>query len=336
LLNFDRKEPPAVPRHAATVVVVRQRADDESQGLEVFCVLRHPKSSFLGGAVVFPGGKVDPADSAGRWDELATEPHPRGVEMVDASHPPGLTPRAIAVAACRETLEEACIIPLDAPLDDASVGALRLEAASYDGGFAPKPPLMALQDGLAAALARRGLRLAVDRLVPWARWVTPEAEARRFDARFFLLELPPGQVGRHDDHETTMSFWARPAVVLDRAARGDIFLAPPTTRSLELLATVDTVTGAFALAAQQCLSPILPVFHPGDQAGHEGASGSDPRPKRSSTEGPPAEPFLALPGDPMHPVRQRRVAGPTRFVLRDGRFVGAEAPTSEAQGGRFT
>jgi 8-oxo-dGTP pyrophosphatase MutT (NUDIX family) len=291
LLNFDRKEPPAVPRHAATVVVVRQRADGGDEGLEVFCVLRHPKSSFLGGAVVFPGGKVDPADSAGRWDELATEPHPRGVEMVD---PPGITPRAIAVAACRETLEEACIIPLDAPLEDASVGALRLEAASPDGG------------GLAAALARRGLRLAVDRLVPWARWVTPEAEARRFDARFFLLELPPGQLGRHDDHETTMSFWARPAAILDRAARGDIFLAPPTTRSLELLATVDTVAGAFALAAQQCLSPILPVFHPGD------------------------EPFLALPGDPMHPVRQRRVAGPTRFVLRDGRFVG------EAQGGRFT
>jgi 8-oxo-dGTP pyrophosphatase MutT (NUDIX family) len=311
LLNFDRKEPPTVPRHAATVVVVRER--DEDGRLEVFCVLRHPKSSFLGGAVVFPGGKLDPADSAAAWDELATEPHPRSAELVDPLHPPGVTPRALAVAACRETLEEARIIPVDALLSDESVGALRLEAASGDGGFAPQPPLTApVEDGggLAAALARRGLRLAVDRLVPWARWVTPEAEARRFDARFFLLELPAGQVGRHDDHETTMSFWAHPSAILDRASRGDIFLAPPTTRSLELLATVDTVAGAFALAAQQCLSPILPVFHSSN------------------------EPFLALPGDPMHPVRQRRVAGPTRFVLRDGRFVGADA--SEAQGGRFT
>jgi 8-oxo-dGTP pyrophosphatase MutT (NUDIX family) len=332
LLNFDRKEPPTVPRHAATVVVVRERAQ-EGAGLEVFCVLRHPRSSFLGGAVVFPGGKVDPADGAGLWDELATEPHPRSVEMVDAPYPPGVTPRAIAVAACRETLEEACIIPVDAPIEEASVEALRLETASYDGGFAPKPPLTAPgENGLAAALARRGLRLAIDRLVPWARWITPEAEARRFDARFFLLELPPGQAGRHDDHETTMSFWARPAAILDRAARGDIFLAPPTTRSLELLATVETVAGAFALAAQQCLAPILPVFHAGDSAA--------PHP-------PPTEPFLALPGDPMHPVRQRRVAGPTRFVLRDGRFIGVDAVemgapapeppgASEARGGGFT
>ncbi len=268
-------------------------------GIEVFCVLRHQRSTFLGGAVVFPGGKIEPADGADAWGRLATEPHARGAEMADAP----VTPRAIAVAACREMLEEACLVPIDPPLlaEDGGVEALRKEAASIEGG-------------LAAALERRGRRLLLDRLTPWARWITPEAESRRYDTRFFLLELPAGQVGHHDDHETTMSFWARPTAVLERFARGEIFLAPPTTRTLELLAHVADVRAAHALAAEQSLLPICPRFVPDVDA-----------------------PYLALPGDPAHAVRDRRVAGTTRFVLRDGRFVGEDPPLDlPAPGARGT
>ena len=269
---------------------------EAAAGIEVFCVLRHQKSSFLGGAVVFPGGKVDPADAGAAWTELATEPHPRAVELTGSSG--GVTPRALAVAACRESLEEAGIVPIAPALGAADGGpdladALRSELSG--------------DAGLAGALRRRGLRLALDRLVPWARWITPEAEARRFDARFFLLELPAHQIGRHDEHETTMSFWARPASVLERSARGEIFLAPPTTRTLELLATASDAGAAYALAARQSLEPICPLFVPDAHA-----------------------PFLALPGDPAHAVRERRVAGPTRFVLRDGRFVGEDGPLPAA------
>jgi hypothetical protein len=244
--------------------------------------------------VVFPGGKVEPADGAGAWERLATEPHARGAEMAgpDAADEAHVTPRAIAVAACREMLEEACLLPLDPPLldEEGGVDALRREAASAPGG-------------LAAALERRGRRLQLDRLTPWARWITPEAESRRYDTRFFLLELPAGQIGHHDDHETTMSFWASPTAVLEKFARGEIFLAPPTTRTLELLATVADARAAHALAAEQSLLPICPRFVPDADA-----------------------PYLALPGDPAHPVRERRVAGATRFVLRDGRFVGEDPP----------
>jgi len=297
LLSFDPSQPPAVPRHAATVIVMREAAPADGDGgetggsqlggIEVFCVLRHQRSSFLGGAVVFPGGKVDPADGADAWGGLTGEPDPRGTAMTEAG---GVTPRTLAVAACRETLEEGRILPVDPPLADDEVDALRREVASGEVA-------------LAAALARRGRRLAIERLIPWARWITPEAEARRFDARFFLLELPAGQVGRHDEHETTHSFWGRPAAILERAARGEIFLAPPTTRTLELLAPVPDVRRARALAEQQSLRPICPLFVPDDRA-----------------------PFLALPGDPTHPVRERRVAGATRFVLRDGRFLGEDPP----------
>jgi 8-oxo-dGTP pyrophosphatase MutT (NUDIX family) len=303
LLNFDQNQAPAAPpppAPAATVVVLRQIADlpsapRSSAGLEVFCVRRHQRSGFLGGAVVFPGGKVDVADTLPIWTELAGKAHPRIAALAGAGEDALASVRALAVAACREMLEEAGIVPVDPPASMEVVEALRKEAGGRDHAVFP------------AALAQRGLRLTLEKLVPWARWITPTAEPRRFDARFFLLELPLGQVGRHDDHETTMSFWAPPAEVLDRAARGEIFLAPPTSRTLELLAGVSSVAGAVALAAEQSLRPICPLFVPD-----------------------PAAPFLALPGDPAHAVRERAVAGPTRFVLREGRFVSEEPPTGGA------
>lgn len=258
------------------------------QGVEVFCVLRHTKSSFLGGAVVFPGGKLEPGDASDLWVDQATAPHPSGVHFASEAAPI----RAIAVAACREMLEEGGIVPTDRSFTAAEIDALRAELLASPATVSP----------LATALARRGHRLALDALIPWARWLTPIAEARRFDARFFLLELPPGQEGRHDEHETTMSFWARPADVLDRFTRGEIALAPPTTRSLELLADARDCRAAMALAAAQPLTPICPIYVPGDP------------------------PFLALPGDPAHEARDKSVLGPTRFVLRDGRFVSEDPP----------
>lgn len=278
VLDFDPTRAPSLPRAAATVIVMRP--SPASEGLEVFCVHRNTQSSFLGGAVVFPGGKVDAQDGSDAWAELATPTHPRAGDMAtdDADG------RALAVAACRETLEEAAIVPTTGRLSDDEVLTMRADLASG------RP--------LSELLRARRTRLALDTLVPWARWVTPEAEARRFDARFFLLALPDEQRGVHDDRETTMSFWASPKDILERFLRGEIFLAPPTTRSLEMLAEHTTVESALALASEQSLLPVCPRF-----------------------VADAAAPYLALPGDPSHDVREKRVAGKTRFVLRDARFV---------------
>ncbi|MDC0682021.1 NUDIX hydrolase [Sorangium atrum] len=281
LLDFDQNRTPVRPRDASTVIVLR----DGHAGIEVFCVRRHASSSFMGGAVVFPGGKVDAQDGAEVWRDRATEPPARAAAFATGETPA----RALCVAACRETLEEGSILPTDPPLSGDDVDEVGRELAAG----AP----------LDAVLARRGLKLALAALVPWARWITPVAEARRFDARFFLLPLPPGQIGRHDGHETTMSFWAAPSEVLERAARGEILLAPPTSRTLELLAAALDVRSAVALAERQSLLPICPRFVPGD--------GAEP-------------PYLALPGDPSHEARDRRAEGPTRYVLRNGRFVAEE------------
>ena len=298
LLDFDPNRKDVAPRDSATVVVVREG----DAGLEVFCVRRHLKSGFLGGAVVFPGGKVDADDAAPDWAALSGPLHPRALLFADGhadavanANAPGaetaIQARALCVAAARELIEEAGILP----------------AVGTSGALLMEPEISALRatlaGGFAAALRAQGLRLRLDELVPFARWVTPEAESRRFDARFFLMRLPEGQQGSHDEHEVTGSFWATPAQVLADFERGAVMLVPPTTRTLELLAGAPSWGAAIALAAEQSLLPVVPRFSMVDGVA-----------------------VLALPGDPVHEIGDRRVAGPTRFVLHDGRFVSADPP----------
>ena len=156
VLDLDPGRPPPTPRAAATVLVVR--AGESTGFIEIYCVVRHAKSGFLGGAVAFPGGKVDEADGDEVWAARSNALDPRVAELTDPPAPH----RALAVAALREALEEAAIVPVvgDA-LDGADAVALRAEAAA---------------SSLGAALEARGLVLDVARLAPFARWVTPTAE----------------------------------------------------------------------------------------------------------------------------------------------------------------
>ncbi|MCC6648083.1 MAG: hypothetical protein IT374_21255 [Polyangiaceae bacterium] len=275
MLDLDPSRAPVAPRAAATVLALRPGA----AGLEIYCIVRHAKSGFMGGLVAFPGGKVDPSDHDARFD--AAPLHPRALDLGDTPEPV----RALAVAACREALEEAALVPTIRALDTA--GALSLRAALAGATFA---------DALAAA----GLTLDLSALAPFGRWITPAAEPRRFDAAFFLLASPEGQRGQHDAHETTDGFWRTPADVLARWRAGELQIAPPTARALELLLPCATLDDARALAARQSLLPVCPELVA--EAGG----------------------FLALPGDPAHSVRERRVDGPTRFVLRDGRFESSD------------
>lgn len=276
MLDLDPHRAAVAPRAAATVLVLRP----SPSGLEIYCIVRHAKSGFMGGLVAFPGGKVDAADRDPRFDALPL--HPRVGELLDTPE----APRALAVAACREALEESALVPTVSRLD--SAGALSLRARLSAGA------------AFADALADAGLTLDLSALAPFGRWITPAAEPRRFDAVFFVLASPPGQEGQHDAHETSDGFWSPPAGVLARWRRGELQVAPPTVRVLELLSACATLDDARSLAARQSLLPVCPELV---------ADGGG---------------FLALPGDPAHSVRERRVAGPTRFVLRDGRFESSD------------
>jgi len=244
--------------------------------MEVFCVERHPKSGFLGGAVVFPGGKVDPGDANDEWALVVNG---------------GDDDRALRIAACREALEEAAILPL-------SGGSV-----AHDDLLLLRARLERKEGSLIAFLREHALRLDLRALHPFARWITPVAEARRYDTRFYLATLPPGQQGAHDEHETTSSFWARPADVIARWEAGKVALAPPTHRTLEILARATTSTEAIALAAAACKDPICPIV--------------------TMQEGSVA---LVLPGDPEHTVRESRVPGRSRYVLRGDKFVPEDPP----------
>lgn len=273
MLDFDAARPPVATRDAATLLVLR----DGDAGLEIFCVRRHAASAFMGGAVVFPGGKLDAADRQLR--SLSSGLHPRACVFAESPE----HAMALAVCACREAFEEGAILPVTSRLGARAVEALR----QRQSGGAP----------FASLLEEHRLILATGELVPFARWITPEAEKRRFDARFFVTALPEGQRGAHDDHETTSSVWATPARMIEAFAAGDLLLAPPTLRALEILREAADLSQAFAIAGAQGLAPICPRF-----------VASEP-------------PMLVLPGDPEHPDTDARVAGSTRFVLRDAKFV---------------
>ncbi len=291
MLRFDPTNEPPPPRDSATVLFVRPAAPSEADteraaggggtALEVFCVRRHAASPFLGGAVVFPGGKLDAADS-----ECATDGVDERARAFATSPEHAL---ALAVCACRESLEEAGLVPTTPALDDD--GVARARAALGSG------------ETLARIFSTTllGRRLRTSALVPFSRWVTPEAESRRYDARFFVARAPDGQRGQHDTRETTSGVWATPSRMLIAFERGDVLLAPPTLRCLELLRGL-SVDEALALAARQALAPICPLFVAGEA------------------------PMLVLPGDPYHAIAERRIDGPTRFVLRDGKFVSEEPP----------
>jgi 8-oxo-dGTP pyrophosphatase MutT (NUDIX family) len=259
---------------------------EPTEDFEVFCVRRHPRSQFLGGAVVFPGGKVDPSDRDAAWAPLAAD------AQLFSSTDDQATARAFAIAACREAFEEAAILVATTPMAHEDVVALRDQL---------EPGAEAFQ----RVIRRRGLCLDLARLMPFGRWVTPTAESRRFDTRFFLALAPEGQRGAHDAVETTSGFWARPTEVLDQFDRAEVELAPPTHRSLSLLRDARSIDGAFALARSLAKAPICPKLVP--------------VPDRGDGRGPTMA--LVLPGDEGHDDRDVLVPGPSRFVLRGQRWL---------------
>lgn len=276
MLSFDASAPVSLPKAAATLILVRG-----ARPIEVFFVRRHAHSPFLGGAVVFPGGKLDDHDyRVARTNGFATRSLGAAGFATTASM--GL---ALAACACRESLEEAGLLPLTAHVSATDLERIR---AQLRAGASLDEAMAFLDDDVL---------LDTSSLVPFGRWITPEAESRRYDARFFICEAPPGQEGSADQHETTASVWASPSRMLEAFHRGDVFLAPPTLRVLELLLEAVDLRSALAVAEAQCLEPICPKFIAGDPQ------------------------LLALPGDPLHDVKEPRVAGGTRFALRDGRFV---------------
>jgi 8-oxo-dGTP pyrophosphatase MutT (NUDIX family) len=232
--------PPA--RDAATVCLLRDTAD----GLEVFLMRRTTTMAFAAGMYVYPGGAVEPSDSAvpvvgGDRAEVA-----RRLSTSD--------PSALLAAAARETFEE-CGVLLTAPEPPDLLDELEAERHELDRG----------RVAFADVLGRRGLAVDGGAFVPLAHWVTPEVEDRRYDTRFLAAALPERQQARHLGGEADQVGWWRPAAALAEHAAGRLAMLPPTVATLAALAAHDTAAGALAAAAELVVRPVMPraVVHGG-------------------------------------------------------------------------
>ena len=274
------------PRDSASVVMLR----DGPEGLEVLLMRRHTDSAVLGGAYVFPGGKVDAqdadADTLAQLDRAPAELHARLGE-------PALSPAQAAafyVAAAREAAEESGVLFLQVGAD---------EIATYSADTCAR---LRAGESFAVLLAERGATLDTDALAPWSRWITPRRPSvmnKRFDTRFFLAAVPPLQEARHDDFEATEVRWLSPRAALRQYRAHEIDLAPPQIASLLHLLQF----GDVAQAMQQARARTPPLVHP-EPIDMEGTR------------------VLCYPGDEAHPVRERALPAPvpTRLIWRDRRF----------------
>ncbi|MFV2113335.1 NUDIX hydrolase [Micromonospora sp. LOL_025] len=235
---------PAAPRVAATVLLLRPADDD----FEVYLIRRVAAMAF-GGMYAFPGGGVDPSDSQAHLDWAGPTPAGWGERL-------GLTPeaaQAVVCAAAREVFEEAGVL-LAGPDAQTVVGDV-----SGDDWEADRVALEQRRGGFADLLARRGLTLRSDLLLPWSRWITPEFEPRRFDTYFFVALLPEGQRTRDVSGEADHTLWARPADALARAEAGELTMLPPTLVNLAQVAAGGDVAGvARAAATRDAATPVTP------------------------------------------------------------------------------
>jgi 8-oxo-dGTP pyrophosphatase MutT (NUDIX family) len=232
----------AAPRDASTVILLR----DSSEGLLVYLLRRVSSMKFAPGAYVFPGGSVDPRDG----DLAVGWSGPSPAEWGKAFDATQTLARELVCAAVRETFEESGVL-LAGPAQDAIV-----PDTSGDDWETDRQALLDRSQSLAELLARRGLVLRGDLLRPWAHWITPEIEERRYDTRFFVAALPDGQRTRDVSTESDRVTWVRPGDAVAAARRGDMPMLPPTLVTLTELAAYDSV--ADVLAAVRSVRPRLP------------------------------------------------------------------------------
>lgn len=277
-MELNSETPTTPPRDAATLVMLR----DAPRGLEVFLVKRHGLSDVLGGAYVFPGGKLDPSDSLlNPVDHLDQDPNllhsSLGESGIDTRTATGLY-----VAALREAFEESRVL--------FSQDEITARAALRQDKHIPfNDMLVALQ-----------VRLQTREVLPWSRWITPRTPTvsnKRFDTRFFVAAVPHKQEATHDDHEATASVWIPPREALEQYWNHQLELPPPQIMTLAHLGRHHSV--ASVMQAALCARPSLILPESFDENGIR---------------------ILCFPGDPAHSVKQRAMPGVSRLLYKNRRF----------------
>ena len=204
---------------------------------------RSPNAVFVGGHYVFPGGAVDPADgeivvNTTRFVRHGGVPSAAVFAGVDPSVPAGSPDAAddptghdaYVVAAIREAFEEAGLllarhragawVDFDDQPTRERFSAYRMDVNSGSSSFLD-------------LLEREDLVVHARDLTYWSRWITPIGPPRRFDARFFVAEVPSSHDATPDDGELVHAEWVRPVDALDRFEAGTFPIIFPTIKTLQ-------------------------------------------------------------------------------------------------------
>ena len=222
---------------AATILLLR-----DEPTFEVLMIERHADIKFAGGAMVFPGGRIDDADGLPEW-----KAHCRGLEARDpAEHAP-------RIAAIREAFEETGILLArnadGAMIDDQFADSLDDHRSDVEHDAAVFFELIHSEN----------LQLACDTLHLFARWQPPkEAKHRRYHTWFFAAKTPLGQNAREDGNEATDVLWTTPQGVLDARDSGERKMIFPTVRNVELLNVSNNAEAVFAFAEQRQIEAVEP------------------------------------------------------------------------------
>jgi 8-oxo-dGTP pyrophosphatase MutT (NUDIX family) len=251
------------PVDAVTVIIVREGGGTP---FEVFLMRRHRDQHFMGGAYVFPGGRLEETDcdpSLMEWTTGLTAEEAKA--KLNEPDLPGERAVGLFLAAVRETFEEAGVL-LAASSRGEMIGLTDAETQSRFRAHRRK--LHCGEISLKGLAEGEGLRFMLGLLTPFSHWITPEVEIRRFDTRFLVARMPEGQSPAHDSVETVESLWVTPREAIAKNDSGEILLMPPTLKTLDELCQFRSLDEIFHKASQQEINPILPQpFKSGDAFG---------------------------------------------------------------------
>jgi 8-oxo-dGTP pyrophosphatase MutT (NUDIX family) len=225
---------------AATVLLLR----DGDAGLDVLMITRHAETVFAGGALVFPGGRLDVEDAAPEIQR-----HCRAVPAVDPAQ------MALRVCAIRETFEEARLLLARPRGRDTLLSGEELAAieARLTAKLGRGPDFTEL-------IVAGELELATDLLVLFAHWITPKIRPRRYDTYFFLAPAPAQQEALHDGREAVASVWVPPAQAAADGAAKRVKMIFATRFNLLKLARSSTREAAFAAARADKIVTVCPDY----------------------------------------------------------------------------
>ena len=224
-------EPPVRPQPASTIVLAREPGN---RPFEVLLLRRPSEARFAAGAYVFPGGKIDEADS-----------DPELIRRLGRSVA-GAEPGALA-AALRELFEETGLLLADTTPDAAALASARAALLSGERDF---------------RTVAHDLDVGFDsvRSAYFGRWITPERFSRRYDTRFFITRLPDDRIDFEPDltEELADFSWIAPSVAVQMFIEGRLPMLFPTRTTLGQLAAFESLDELYEACRRRKVEPVTP------------------------------------------------------------------------------